>query len=334
MPELTTEIIREYLKPLQGREVTLTAIRNDLKIDKESKAWNAVRTILFQLAEQKVVRPSGKRDGLWKVVTIAVPVPVFSVQRERRPPFPLVFPKDFDSMMELPIANHVIVREGDLILIGGVSNFGKTTLSMNFLGENIDFHPILLGNEFTKDDEPTPRFLNRLDAMGWVEWTNSDHADKFTLLPVYEDFAENVVRDRINIIDWVNLDDEAYKIGRVMGQIKRAIGNGIGIIVLQKGEHAEAARGGQFTKDFADLELLIDKHGNFESRLTVGKCKESNGPLTGRSWVYGIEQGVKIHNVREVKKCWTCKGTGVGKGGECFSCKGTGWKNAVDGEDY
>jgi hypothetical protein len=201
---------------------------------------------------------------------------------------------------------------------------------MNFLGRNIDYKPALLGNEFTKDNEPTPRFLNRLDTMDWVKWVDEQGQDKFILLPVYQDFAENVIKDRINIIDWINIETgEHYLIGTIMEEIKRAVGNGIAIIVIQKSAGAESGRGGQFTKDFADLELLIDKHTNMESRLTIGKCKEYTQSVTGRSWAYEINKGVRLRNIREVIKCPDCYGKGWKKFGvsnaPCPRCQKIGW---------
>ncbi len=330
-PELTTDIVKAYLKPLEGREVTLGQIRTELEIKEGSKAWAAVRNIMFQIGEQGFVKPSGKRDGVWKVIKHALPVPMFSVVREKRPAFNLKFPKDRDTDIELPIAGKVIVREGDLILIGGVSNYGKTTVSLNFLAENIEYEPVLMGNEFTSlvenEYQPTPRFTSRLEAIDWVSWLYEDGGDRFTLLPIFDDFAENVVKNKLNIIDWINIESgEHYMVGSVLNGIKKAVGRGVAIAVLQKAEGAEAARGGQFTKDFADLELLIDKHGTLESRITVGKCKESTESLTGRSWAYQIRnQGVSICNVREVVKCWDCHGKGYTNHGECPDCHGIGW---------
>jgi energy-coupling factor transporter ATP-binding protein EcfA2 len=325
MIKLTTDEVREFLRPLEGKEISLADLRRELQILPGTDAFDDVRTIMFRLVQQGIVKASGKRNGVWKVIKKVNPVPVFSVHRERKPPVPLMFPKDRNTEMELEFAEHIVIREGDCILIAGQSNFGKTTLAMNFLGENIDKLPVLLGNEFTKDDDPTPRFLNRLDAMDWVEWVNGDGQDKFTLLPVYDDFAENIVKGRINIIDWINLPGEYYLISPIMEAIKHAIGNGIAILVIQKNPGLDYGRGGAPTKDFADLEILIDKHSNTESRITIGKVKESTGAISGRSWAFGIFKGVKLTNVREVKKCWKCYGKGYTKSGDCADCRGRGW---------
>jgi hypothetical protein len=330
MAIISTQDVKTFLKKIEGKEITLTQIRKELRIKAEDKSFDAIRNILFQLSEQGIIKASGKRDGIWHVIKRVEPVPIFSVQRERRPPFQLFYPTDFDTSQPFSFADNVVVREGDCILIAGESNWGKTTLAMNFLAANIGYNPVLLGNEFTKDNEPTPRFLNRLDTIDWVSWVDETGQDMFTLLPVYQDFAENIIKDRINIIDWINIQTgEHYMIGNIMEEIKTAVGKGIAIIVIQKAAGSESGRGGQFTKDFADLELLIDKHTNMESRLTIGKCKEYTSPVTGRSWAYEISKGVQLRNVREVIKCPACFGKGWQKFGTtnkpCERCQKIGW---------
>jgi len=328
MAEYLSDKLREYLRTAQGRVVNLKDLRLELKIDPASPAWESLGREMRRLVLEKIVRPSGNNDGFYKVIKQVKAVRVFDKSRERRSPFELIFPKDFDTGMEIPVAEDIVIREGDLIEIGGVSNYGKTTKAMNFLGENIKYGPILMGNEYTTrvgdtdEYEPTPRFLNRLDAMDWVEWTNEDGSDKFTLLPVRDDYAEHIVKDKINIIDWINLDaNRLYDISKVMEDIKAEVGRGIAIVVLQKGD-GDMARGGQFTKDFTDCELLIDKLTEHESMLTIGKVKEYTKPVIGRKFAFGIVSGVKIINLREIVKCKSCHGAGYKGGKECEVCQG------------
>lgn len=322
----------------QGRNVDLKYLRAELKIDPASPSWDTLKTLMhnFSKGEGKLVKPSGLNDGNYHVVTQVRPVRVFADDRERRPPFQLFFPKDFNTGMEMFFAEFIVIREGDLITIGGVSNYGKTAVALNFCGENIRYNPVLMGNEYTTrigetdEYEPTPRFLNRLDNMDWVEWVNSDGQDAFTLLPVREDYAEHIVKDRINIIDWVNLDaNKLYDISKVEDDIKAEIGRGIAVIVLQKGEEGNMARGGQFTKDFTDCELIIDRFTERESMLTIGKVKEYTKPVIGKKFAFGIAQGVKIVNFREIVKCLTCYGKGWKKSGNtsipCDDCNKTGY---------
>ena len=200
---------------------------------------------------------------------------------------------------------------------------------MNILAENIDSHPVIMGNEYTTiDDQPTDRFVNRLTQMNWVEWINGC-GEKFTLLPVRDDYAEHIVKDKINIIDWINLE-EHYQISKIMESIKREIGAGIAIIAIQKAEGAESGRGGQFTKDFADVELLIDQYGDSEETLLkIGKVKESRCRVSGRTFAFGITSGVMITNFREVFQCHTCKGKKFIGVKRCSDCDGVGYNEGV-----
>lgn len=333
MPERLSDKLRDFLKDAQGRDVSLQYLRTELKIDPATPSWETIKVLMHNLSKEKIVRPSGRNDGNYHVVKQVKPVSVFGKDRERRPPFELFFPKDMDREIEMDFAEDIVIREGDIITIGGVSNYGKTAMALNFCGENIRSHPTLMGNEYTSrttdddDYEPSPRFLNRLDNMTWIQWTNGDGYDNFTLLPVREDYAEHIAKNSINIIDWINLDaDRLYAISRVMDDIKREIGKGIAILVLQKGE-GTMARGGQFTKDFTDCELLIDKLSETESMLTIGKVKEYKKPVMGKTFAFGIFQGVRIINFREIIRCKTCKGKKWSEGKPCDSCNGTGFED-------
>ncbi len=325
MAELTERIIEDWLT-LEETEFYIDKFREKHQISPES---SNLYVAFNRLCHEKKLKRLGR--GLYRKIRQVKRVRVFDKNRERRPPFKLFFPRDFDTGMEMLFAEFIVVREGDLIEIGGQSNWGKTTLALNFTGENIDCLPVLMGNEYTTrigdtdDYEPTPRFLNRLDNMDWIQWTNGDGSDKFELLPIKDDYAEHIVKDRINIIDWVNLDaSKLYGISKVEEDIKAELGRGIGIIVLQKGE-GDMARGGQFTKDFIDCELLIDKFTEHESMLTIGKVKEYTKAVIGRKFAFGISHGVKIINFREIKQCPSCYGKKWVQGKPCESCWKTGY---------
>jgi len=328
LKEITTQEVRNFLKKIPGQKITLRELRSELGITPEMKSFDAVRNIMFQLAEQKEVRATGMK-GEYKVIAEIKPIRVFG--RERKNPIELFFPRDSDSGMEMLFAKDIIIREGDMILLSGMSNYGKTCLCLNFAAENLDNYPVLMGNEYTTiDNEPSQRFLNRLDNMDWVKWYNGNGEDRFLLMPVREDYAEHVMKDRLNIIDWINLPGEYYMISPVMEGIKREIGKGNAIIALQKNAGTDYGRGGYLTKDFADCELLLDQLGEgSEVLLTIGKVKEAKRKVMGRTFAYEVSQGVKIINFREVIKCPTCYGKKWKKVGNssipCTDCKKTGY---------
>ena len=338
MPERLSDKLIDYLSLAQGKIVFLDDIRKALHIESGSPDDTNLRTQMSTtMVAKKIVSPSGRRDGSYKVVRQVSPVQVFSVARQRRAPFELKFPRDWTTGAELSFAEAVVIREGDLVTIGGTKSSGKTQLVLDICAENIDLNPVLMGNEYTVlvEDvyEPAPRFLARMDKMSeWVEWVNEDGMDKFILLPVREDFAEHIRANRLNLIDWINLDASVlYDIGTVLEGIKRNGARGVSIVALQKGEGAINPRGGQFVRDFSDLEILLDVYGKnpHDVLLTLKGVKESTKPIVGKTFAYTIgEAGTKIFNFREVRRCSGCSGSGIFKGHDCDYCLGIGQVDA------
>jgi len=325
MAEITPEEIRRFLSTIEGQNITVQSLRAEFNILPGTKSFDSIRVIVYRLVQQKVLREVGKR-GEYRVVKKVNPIDVFGEPESE--PVKLMFPRDYDSTLEMDFAEDLIIREGDLILISGRSNYGKTQMCMAFAGQNIDSEPVLMGNEYTTlEDKPAPRFINRIKNMDWVQWQDENGKQKFTLLPVRSDYSEHIVKDKINIIDWINIDTgEHYMIGTIMESIKRELGKGVGIIAIQKAEGAQSGRGGQFTKDFADVEILLDKLPESDDvLLTLGKVKESKRKLTGRTYAYSIAHGVQIINFREVHKCKACFGKGWRNGKPCDECNKSGY---------
>ena len=287
-------------------------IRKEFRITKESpKSFEAIRNIMWQL-QGIWTKPTG-RPGEYKILRQVKPIKVFG--RERRPEIKLNPPVDRETMEPLGFFNDIIFRENDAIGLFGFKNKGKTGMCMNVIGENLDKDPVLMGNEYTvmgKDGEyeVAPRMANRFDNMDWVQWTNGDGGERFELLPVYADFAEHIRAGRLNVIDWINLPGEYYMVSPVIEGIKQAVGSGIVLVVLQKNPGMEYGRGGNPSKDFIDVEILLDPYGDDPNMtlLTVGTVKESRNPAMGRKFVYRMKKGVEIVDFREVQRCPKCHG--------------------------
>jgi hypothetical protein len=339
-----TEAVREFIKGSEGKVISLDLLRKELKIDPDTPSWGNLRVICSRLCDEKLLKSYGKSEGQYKVVVQYSPIKVFTKDREKRPPFDLRFPKDFDTGMELSFSDNILIREGDLITIGGVKSTGKTTLCMNFVAENINKRPILMGNEYTAFVDgiftTAPRFFNRMiDMSEWVEWCDEEGNDKFTLIPAREDYAEAISmygHNKINVIDWINLaGDRNYDIGKVLEGVKSEVGKGIAIVSLQKGEGNENPRGGQYVRDFSDLEIILDYFGKNKEDILLTikgakeKIDESKPSKVGRTYAYTIgHNGTRILDFREVKKCSYCRNTGYVKGVECEYCQGKKYVDA------
>jgi hypothetical protein len=215
---------------------------------------------------------------------------------------------------------YTIVSPGDVIVVVGNSNVGKTTFAHNFLWENMDKYPCtLMGNEYSP-----AKFKRRVSRMDWADPLKEDGCPKFELIERHDSWKDIIRPDNINIIDWINLGDNFYQIGSIIEGIQSKLSQGIVMIVLQKAPGKELGLGGGFSMHLASLYLSID----FE-RLTILKCKEwhDHNPNNG---IYGftiVNGGTKFHNIRPIKKCPKCWGTGHAKGGGECDCN-KGWVDA------
>ena len=162
--------------------------------------------------------------------------------------------------------------------------------------------------------------------MDWAKWVK-DGTPRFKLLPVEHDYEDYMEWGGLTIIDWISLPGEYYLIDRLMKTLKNGEGRGLGVVVLQKNKDAEFAEGGQRSERYADLVLKIDRFGDSESILTIGKVKSSKGKATGRHFAFTItDYGANLQYIREVVRCIKCWGSGYVGGGDnkkrCPSCEG------------
>jgi hypothetical protein len=157
--------------------------------------------------------------------------------------------------------------------------------------------------------------------MTWHNPLTSQGNSKFELIERRSDWKALIRPNNINIIDWINLDDNFYKIGSIIEGIQSKLKEGIAVISIQKSENKGLGLGGGFSEHLASLYLTLD----FE-KMTVRKCKEwhDHNP-NGEIYKFTIvEGGTKFHNIHTVKKCKKCGGTGHFRLTDCELCNGTG----------
>lgn len=235
-----------------------------------------------------------------------------------RPPLELKFPYGVKDDSHFSFEDNIVLHEGDLIVIAGRSNQGKTTLCLNIMAENIDrYHCRYQTSEFNK-----AKFRDRISHFDWVNLFNEDGTPKFELIKLKQNYRYAILPDAINFLDWFTLPDKMWQIEGIMSDLKSRVKRGIIVIVLQKSRKKEYGLGGEFSEHYADLYLTIDP-----SKLTVKKAKSWNGDDPNYR-MYGfriIDSGSKFHDIREVKNCPSCKGYGYSFGNECSKCNGKGF---------
>ena len=199
---------------------------------------------------------------------------------------------------------HIALRPADLIVVAGLSNWGKSAFARNFMGENLpswDGKIQMMVNEYSPG-----RFKSVLSRIHWINWFNQENKPRFRLIERHEDWKYAIEPDWINIIDWIGLTENFYLIRKIMEDIQGALNGGIAMIILQKREGRPLGEGGGMTEDLASAYFLIDN-----GVLTVRKVKEPKNGFNPNGATYGFEVvngGADFANIRTVKLCPKCAG--------------------------
>ncbi len=215
---------------------------------------------------------------------------------------------------------HVIIPQKSIIIVAGVSNMGKTTFALNFLWMNMDVYTCtLMGNEY----EPS-QFKRRASYMTFREPIDENGKAKFELIERHDNWKDIIRPDNINIIDWINLGDKFFELGKVIEGIKEKLNKGIALICIQKDANKSMGMGGMWGSHLATLYLTLDY-----KRMTVEKAKEWNGHNPNKE-IYGFEivnHGSQFQNIRRVTMCRKCYGKSSGNY-KCPECSGLGYVDA------
>ena len=200
----------------------------------------------------------------------------------------------FYLSMPLGLSYHCRLFPKSLIAISGEKNTGKSCFCLNLvkLNQNTGREVFYFSSEML---ETEMRFrLESFSSMRLSDWN---------FHPVHrtENFEDVIQPDGINIIDFLEVYDEFWKIGSRMAAIFNKLKTGIAVVCVQKAPNQEHGRGGTFLIEKPRLTLSLSRRFNADGELdgaicTVTNCKFPQGGknLNGMSIDYKIINGADI----------------------------------------
>jgi len=162
----------------------------------------------------------------------------------------------------LKIEEYINLFPGNLAVIAGATNAGKTALLLNtvYLNQFTFPMPIYYFCSEMGDVELKER-LEQFPDMSIEEW-NFRPFDRST------DFADVIAPDCVNIVDYLEITEDLYAINTHLTAITRKLGNGLAIVAIQKKVGQKWGRGQEFSAEKSKLYLSMD-----ERKLTIVKGK-------------------------------------------------------------
>jgi primase-polymerase (primpol)-like protein len=224
-----------------------------------------VSVYLKRLADEGLIRRHGKRHGVWRKLDDGSDNVIDFKNVEVGP----------GVNMWLPFGLHKMVRihPGNVIVVAGEINSGKTAFTLNTARYNMHSHTVFYLSSEMEGEE----FRDRLDAfegLGVHDWQISAHR-------VAENYEDHIRPGRgvINIVDFLEIHDEFFRIGGQLKNIHDALDGAVAVVAVQKNPDKDTPLGGYRGLEVARLALAIEEEGV----LKITKAKAPRGKHTPRN---------------------------------------------------
>ncbi|WP_136808730.1 PriCT-2 domain-containing protein [Desulfosediminicola flagellatus] len=239
----------------------------------------AVYQKLERLVKSKKIRKL--KGGVGRYETIGVEVDVIDFDEADATPVELPLPLGLDKMVN--------IHRGDIVLIQGESNAGKTMILMWVLNELLTatYNPISLTRyKDVRDLSEKPyRYLvtegrmeykNRMESFGSrpvKDWTKQcDFIDRSDYPGLHHQVT---LENGITFIDYLDIEKDFYEAPMLINEIDRRLNDGIAIIAMQKSPGKDFAIGGAQVIAKPRLVITLENRTTGGARLILAKAKHS-----------------------------------------------------------
>lgn len=198
-----------------------------------------VSIILKRLSERGVIEKYGDKNGSWRLVdTESQNIDWYNSQVDI---VPVKWPFGIESFV------HTMPR--NLCVVAGSPNAGKTAFLLNFVAMNMDKFKI----HYYSSEMGAMELRARLEKFEFPlsKW-------RFNAKERSRNFADVIHPEDVNIIDFMELSEDFWKVGGMLREVYEKLTTGIAVIALQKAPGATMARGGVGSLEKPRLYLTME----------------------------------------------------------------------------
>jgi hypothetical protein len=168
-------------------------------------------------------------------------------------PLPIKWPMGIEKYVDL--------YPGNMAVVAGSPEAGKSALLLNFIKMNMERFPIYYFCSENMGQAELRVRLGLFPNMRIEDW-------KFEPVERCADFEDVIVPDCVNIVDYLEITEDIYLVSTHLTNISHKIGTGLAIVALQKKFGARLGRSQEFGLEKPRLYLSMDK-----GKLTIIKGK-------------------------------------------------------------
>ena len=272
-----TKEIEEWISRLDG-EFQTREVFDELAIPINKKG--TVSKILARLIEKRIIERSGKQRGRFRRVETELDlIDIFNCDE-----------KTVNIQLPLGIHEFAEIMPGNIIIVAGEPNMGKTALLLNIAASNMyDFDVSYFSSEM--GDRELKKRLKLFEDVPFEDWR------KFKPYARSENFADVVKSGEgsLNLIDFLEIHDEFYLVAKYIYEIYRKLNGAVAVIALQKNPGTPYPLGGVRSLEKARLAITLERH-NKTNVAVIRKLKNWKGKENpnGKQIQFKLVQGYKF----------------------------------------
>lgn len=274
--------VKEYALSTNGHFLS-TNVHNDLHLStrEDKKAASMALSRLCE-GEGRILERVGNKNGCFQLI----PQEAQAVNwiDDDSTPIRVHYPFGIDLLVK--------TMEKNIIVVAGSTDAGKSAFALNFVVQNMDKHK---GNiHYFSSEMGSSEMKQRALLFGYsLEYWR----DKFNFYEIGGDFHNQIKPDGINIIDYLDVTDEFYKVGDYIKKVWAKLNRGICMIALQKNPGLDYGLGGMRSAEKARIYIAMEG-----GVLKIVKAKNRQNPAidpNGKKKNYELVAGCKFTNVSE-----------------------------------
>jgi len=274
-----SDIVREYLDSIDGTFTTFQLCA-DLDI-RDSKGRTNVRQILKR-HKGTLIEPYGTQAGSWRVIKGGIEeMDLLHVEGE-----------DVSLWLPLDLHNVTSIMPGNEIVVTGDPDAGKTAFLLRTIRHNLDRWQVYYFNSEMSAFE----LRKRLDLFGDFP-IGHPHFHAYERSESFEDVIKPG-RQVLNVIDYLEVGDEFYKIGSHLNAIHRNLRGAVAIIAIQKRDrNSDMPLGAQRALEKPRLAIALKAGNRSEPNVAkILKCKnrKTEHSMIGKSRPFKLIGGCEL----------------------------------------
>jgi len=270
-----SEEVREFITTSFGSFST-PDVYNRLHLTQLQEKKNVVHALL-RFKKEGLIERYGDKDGCYRrIETQCEEIDFLNASTQT-----------IDIKWPLGIERYIITLQKNVMVIAGSKDSGKTAYLLNVVRLNMNHFPI----NYFSSEMGRIEFRKRLEKFGLpIE------AWKFKPKERSGNFADVIQPNDINIIDFLEVSEDFYRVGGMLREIYEKLNQGIAIVALQKNRGRDTGVGGDRSLEKPRLYLSLESG---KAKIIVGKNWASEVNPVGLHLDFKLVQGCKFKVQRD-----------------------------------